>query len=109
MKILLILVCSCLCSVGMFAQDDCMWRSIQGTVTDSGEKILSNAEVTLVLEKKYGKFKKTVTSDSAGKYIFSCLPPGTFIITASVSVNGENKMSLPVQVNVFLGKETPQL
>jgi hypothetical protein len=64
-----------LCSVQSFAQSKTT-ATISGTILDSTQSVVRNAEITVTREEI--AFKQTVTSDSDGEYRVPPLPPGTY-------------------------------
>jgi len=85
-------VVSCLCAVLMawaficvsspsaFAQTQTSAASISGTVTDNTGAVVPEVKVTL--SNPDTAFVRTFTSDSAGLYSFTLVPPGTYTLTA---------------------------
>ena len=57
--------------------------SLTGTVTDSSGAVVPGATVTLV--DTATNYKQTVTSNSAGIYVFNALPPAPYQLTVSMT------------------------
>lgn len=91
----LALVVACILAIPAAAQSE-ISGDITGTVTDPSGAILPNAAVKL---KNNGTgATQTATTNSAGAYRFSLLPPGSY--TVSASVQGFQSVSQIVQVSV---------
>jgi len=75
--------------VSAFAQETT--GGIQGTVKDSSGAVINGATVTVSGPALIGT--QTSTTDSAGNYRFSQLPPGTYEINVTAAGFGNNKQS----------------
>src|SRR2546430_17633409 len=75
--------------VSAFAQETT--GGIQGTVKDPQGSVISGATVTVTSPALIGT--QTSTTNSAGNYRFSQLPPGTYELNASAAGFGNNKQS----------------
>ncbi|MCU1284034.1 MAG: TonB-dependent receptor, plug [Acidobacteriales bacterium] len=76
-------------SVSSWAQETT--GGIQGTVKDPQGAVISGAKVTITGSALIGT--KTATTDSAGTYRFTQLPPGTYQIDVTATGFGNNKLS----------------
>ena len=77
------------------AQVQAFSASLGGTVSDSSGGIVSGAQVSL--SSPSTGTSRTFTTDSAGRYTFTLVPPGTYVLT--VEHPGFNKY---VQQNIAL-------
>jgi len=71
--------------------------SVSGIVTDPSNAVIPDAHVQLVDEEKGYSF--TVTTDSAGRYQFRAVPPGTYKLTAGAR-GFSNREQAGVKVDV---------
>ncbi len=107
MKIIKILSLICFLTIGTFAVVK-SYGEIEGTVTDASGNLLADAEVTVTSKNKSnGNFKKTTKTDTKGYYIFTPLPAGTYLISASYTVGDQVKSSATKEVVASVDKTTP--
>jgi len=86
----LLLLPGTLCAQGYFG-------TVSGELTDPSGAVVAGAKVVLIDQAK--GFTFTSTSDSAGRYLFTSVPPGLY--TASVEVPGfEKQLRTNIKVNV---------
>jgi len=78
-----ILLGTCLLSMpaASFAQG--YFGTVTGVLTDPTGAVIAGAKVTLTDQDKGYAFN--ATSDSAGRYLFRSIPPGTYSVTAEVA------------------------
>jgi hypothetical protein len=57
--------------------------TLSGVVSDPTRAVIPKAKVTLTDQEKGYKF--SATSDNAGRYLFSAVPPGVYSVAAEVS------------------------
>jgi len=70
----------CVSTTPLFAQAQVSTASISGTVMDNTEAVTPGVKVTL--SDPATAFVRTFTTDSAGLYSFTLVPPGTYTLTA---------------------------
>ena len=70
----------CVSTTSAFAQAQVSSASISGTITDNTGAVTPGVKVTL--SNPNTAFARTFTTDSAGLYSFTLVPPGTYTLTA---------------------------
>src|SRR5690242_9060123 len=74
------------------------WRgAIHGTVLDASDARVANASVTITSSES-GK-ARTATSDSAGTFTVSLLPPGSYTVRVERDGFRLSSVEIPLQVN----------
>lgn len=78
-KLSILLIIILFASIGSFGQT----ANITGNVTDGNEKKSIESATIILKNLKDSSFKKTTLSDNKGNFIFSNLPTGNYLITAT--------------------------
>lgn len=104
MKIIKILSLICLLTISIWAQDG--GPVVEGNVKDS-KGAVNGVVITLISKGEKKEVKFTTTTNTEGYYFFSQgVPLGKYILIASYTKDGENKVSAPIPVTVLLGKSS---